>query len=153
MPIETSVGFTGTRDGYNAEQSVKFSRLMRKFVGEFNDGWAVGADEQAARFVDRVGGFVIHAHPPTNPKYRSDFKPRSAQIVWHEEKEYVERDLDIVVASEVMIATPRQFTEIRRGSGTWLTIRLSRAETKPLAIIHKDGSIIYERWPKSLPKV
>lgn len=153
MPTKISLGFTGTRKGMTSFQAGAFMRLARKFYGCFHEGQCTGADEEATEMIDRLSGYVIHSHPPINKKYLSDFKPRHSEFVVHEPASYGDRDLDIVIASKVMIATPSGFKEMRRGSGTWLTIRLARAELKPLAIIYPDGRTEYEGFIGSLRKL
>src|SRR5438105_5013117 len=122
MIITTSLGFTGTKEGMTHQQATKFIKFARHFIGEFHNGWCVGADEEAAKVIDNIGGYVIHSHPPINKKYFSSFHPKHCEFRVHKAKPYDVRDLDIVIDSNIMVATPRGFTEIKRGSGTWLTI-------------------------------
>jgi hypothetical protein len=152
MPERLKIGFTGTRGGMTVDQTTKFVRFIRQYIGEFHNGYAEGSDEDALRTVDHMGGFTLHIHPPKNKKYIAHYQPRHSEVVWYEEDEYGERDRQIVVASDVMVATPSGKVEIKRGSGTWLTVRIARVELKPLLIIFDDGTTKYERWPKKWPK-
>lgn len=153
MPIELDLGVTGTKEGMTSFQAATFIKVARCFYGQFHEGDCIGADVEAAKTIDRLGGYFIHIHPPSNPKYRANWIPTESKYRLWKPKPYGDRDLDIVVESDVMVATPLSKVEIKRGSGTWLTIRLSRAELRPLAIIWSDGSIQYERWPSMFPKV
>ena len=53
---------------------------------------------------------------------------------------FLTRNHNIVLFSDVMLATPKQVEEQRRGSGTWATIRYARQAEKPLAIVWPDGT-------------
>lgn len=153
MPLEIDLGITGSKDGMTSAQKVSFRKIARRFYGQFHEGDCIGADVEAAKMIDEIGGYFIHIHPPTNPRYRANWIPKDSEHRLWEVKPYGDRDLDIVYESDAMVATPRTFSEIKRGSGTWLTIRLARAELRPLAIIWRDGTIQYERWPSMFPKV
>lgn len=152
MPERRVIGFTGTREGWTADQARQFVRFMRGYIGEFHNGYAEGADEDSLRTVDRMGGYDLHIHPPKVKKFIAHYVPKHSQVIWHEEAGFLERDRQIVVASEVMVATPGGFKEIARGSGTWATIRITRAELRPLCIIFPSGEVKYERWPRKWMK-
>lgn len=152
MPEQRKIGFTGTRDGMTADQSRQFVRFMRGYIGEFHNGYAEGADEQSLRTVDNMGGYTLHIHPPKIKKYIAHYKPKHSEVVWYEEDDFLERDRHIVVGSEVLIATPSGKVEIKRGSGTWATIRIARVELLPVVIIYPSGEVKYERWPRKWTK-
>lgn len=152
MPLEVDLGVTGTRKGATSEQKITFRRLARLFYGQFHEGDCEGVDVEAAAIIDDIGGYFIHVHPPASDLYRAFYTPKSPHRVW-EVKPYGDRDLDIVTESDVMCAISSGYKEIKRGSGTWLTIRMTRVELKPLAIIVPSGKIIYERWSSQLPYI
>lgn len=56
-----------------------------------------------------------------------------------EEKEYIQRNHDIVDDSDMLIAFPSTMNEILR-SGTWATIRYAKKRGKMVLIIFPDGS-------------
>ena len=56
----------------------------------------------------------------------------------------MQRNRDIVAQADTMLACPSNYTEIKRGSGTWATIKFSRRAKKPLYIIFPDGTILEE---------
>jgi hypothetical protein len=60
-------------------------------------------------------------------------------------KYLLDRDYDIVIGSDVMIATPGQFDEQRSGSATWTVVRYTRQQKKSLYLIYPDGTVNKER--------
>lgn len=137
------VGFTGTRAGMAIDQWQTFvERILDFEMTEWHDGDCIGADTQAhavvRRFMHEVPEFnpKMHGHPCNLSKYRAyneyDFvHPVRAPLV---------RNRDIVVASDVMFAAPREYEEVLKGSGTWATIRHTRLKKVRLVIIWPDGS-------------
>jgi hypothetical protein len=118
------IGFTGTQRGMTEEQvnSVAF------FIAELNPtevhhGDCIGADADFHKLVRATCPQAkIVIHPPLNESKRAFCEGDEILPA----KDYLVRNHDIVEASEVMIATPEQVTEQKRGSGTWATIRYSR---------------------------
>jgi hypothetical protein len=139
------IGLTGTRKGMTAEQKFRVSMEVSYYQPkEVHHGDAIGADSQFHDIVlEKVQNPYIIIHPPTNPKYRAF---RKGHIILPE-KPYLARDDDIILASDLMLATPHGKEEILR-SGTWATIRHTRKFKKPLIIIHFDGTIEVERLDK-----
>lgn len=130
------VGFTGTQQGMSSQQLAWLKRSLSLIDEEFefHQGDCVGADAEAAELVARnFEGAIIHSHPPDNPSKRA-FMP--AHVI-HEEKPYLERNRDIVDASDVLIGMPKGFEEVR--SGTWATIRDARKKGKRRRVILPDG--------------
>ena len=117
------VGFTGTQKGMTEFQKEKFNyHIQRIKPDEFHHGDCIGADEEAHNIVRKVlPDCRIVIHPPLNPSKRA----WCVGDVYHTEREYKERNYDIVEYSDVLIATPEQPDEILR-SGTWMTIRYAR---------------------------
>lgn len=159
LPIAIEhIGFTGTSRGMTQAQKDCVKNELETFliactpedleptediVGDlyFHHGDCVGADEQSHDLaVENVYHIVIH--PPTENKHRAWCD--SEYMTMHEPKEYLERNRDIVDASEFMIATPATYDEVLR-SGTWSTIRYARKTGKPLVIFLPDGREIRER--------
>lgn len=104
---------------------------------EAHHGDCIGSDAEFHDIVRDVSpASTILVRPPTNPKKRAwkqgdfIFKP----------KPYMVRDDDIIAESHLMLATPYQFDEQGRGSGTWAVIRHTRKAKKPLIIIWPDGT-------------
>jgi hypothetical protein len=120
------IGFTGTQRGMTEEQvnSVAF------FLAELNPievhhGDCIGADADFDKLVRATCPQAkVVIHPPINESKRAFCK---GDVVLPA-KEYIARNHDIVDAVEIMIATPEQTDEQKRGSGTWATIRYSRKQ-------------------------
>lgn len=132
------IGFTGTRQGMTDRQRMVIEEILRNAVNqdegvEFHHGDCVGSDEQAAK-IAKAEDCTVVGHPPEDDKCRSFFESHE---VW-DEKRFMDRNEDILMASDVMIATPGEDTEQLR-SGTWATIRRTKGEEKPLIIIFPEG--------------
>lgn len=135
----TIIGFTGTQQGMTYRQFQTFCRVYKELSPEeFHHGDDIGSDREAHDVV-RTHGSRIVVHPPEDSSRRAFCKGDEIRPP----KPYLERNKDIVADVEYMIATPRQFVEVRR-SGTWATIRYTRKATKEIFIIYPDGSIDYE---------
>jgi len=141
------IGFTGTREGMTLRQRMTFARLVTGLAGgwfnnhteafEFHHGCCVGADGQAHHILEEVFGieFVkIHLHPPSD---QSLFLKLNGNTVYPR-KPYLERNKDIVRASTLLIATPKERYPALR-SGTWSTIRYARKCKVKCYVIDPDG--------------
>lgn len=129
------VGFTGTLKGMSAGQKASFTKqlktLQKKGAVEFHHGDALGADADAHEIAKSLG-FKIVKHPPTDPKKRAYAKGGRTLP----EKGYRERNTDIVNASDVMFAAPKESSRPgRHRSGTWMTVGLSEKAKKPVRIL------------------
>ena len=137
------IGFTGSSTPVDsAEQMMAVTYLLEKLYepgSEFNHGCCVGWDEDAAEIAKAIGYRLI-GHPPINAKKKSsikndyDFRPRH----------YLDRNHVIVNNSSIMIAAPRQDTEVARGTrgeGTWATIWYARGRGKMLYIAWPNGNV------------
>ena len=132
------VGFTGTRSGMNEYQKIGVHGVLRALKKhghiEFHHGDCTGADEQSDEIAHDIG-FTVIIHPPINPKQRAYCK-NAYEI--RDEKEYIDRNHDIVDETDILIAIPHEDTEIKRGSGTWATIRYAKKMKKPIVIIYPN---------------
>lgn len=101
-------------------------------------GDCLGADEEFHELVrETVPTAKIHGHPPLARRYRADCR----FDVLHEEREYLERDHNIVDSCDVLIACPGEAHE-RIRSGTWATVRYARKKDHRRVVISPDGMII-----------
>lgn len=134
------VGFTGTQVGMTPEQLTEVDVLLFNNLptSVAHHGDCIGADAQF-HHLSRLNGLELHGHPPLNPSKRAFCEFYSTEEV-EEEKDYLERDHDIVDQVDWMIACPRGFQEELR-SGTWATIRYARKVKKPGYIIWPDGKV------------
>jgi hypothetical protein len=119
-----------------AQWAALWQLLVARAPGELHEGDCIGSDAQAATAA-RATGFRIIGHPPTNESKRAFF----AADEWRPAADYLVRNHNIVDASEQLIATPGEFTEVLR-SGTWSTVRYARKQRKPVWMILPDGRVI-----------
>lgn len=131
------VGFTGTQHGMTALQRAALRGVLDSFARprELHHGDCIGADSEAHTIGLEIG-YTLILHPPVNPHKRAW---RTGDIE-HPSKEYLARNEDIVRASEVLVACPKEFTEQLR-SGTWATIRAARKAGKRVIIVRPDGEL------------
>lgn len=132
------LGFTGTRQGLTERQIYDLNLFMRIFLIEHGDeciiahhGDCVGADAQFHKVVDHPS-FDIIIHPPKISTYRAYCTGERVTIL--PTKDYLDRNHDIVDASDLMVATPKEKTEQLR-SGTWSTIRYAWKMNIPVIIL------------------
>ena len=67
-------------------------------------------------------------------------------------KDYLDRNHDIVDQTDLLIATPKENTEVLR-SGTWATIRYAKKINKPTWIIETNGNIWKGILHSNLPTI
>jgi hypothetical protein len=111
---------------------------QRTVIQDFHHGDCVGADEQAAKLAAKFGYHII-GHPPIEASGRANFP----SAIERDPKPFLARNLDIVRESELILATPKEYDEVRR-SGTWATIRYARRFSRKLRIILPSGRVIVE---------
>lgn len=145
------IGFTGTRKGMTPEQREVFRIRMIAFslggfISEWHDGSAIGSDAQARELVRELRRvhfreLKIHSHPPLDDRQMVHLDAD----VYYNPKKFLDRDHDIVDASDDLIACPRMMKEELR-SGTWATIRYARKKGQfyHIMIIWPDGSTRFE---------
>lgn len=127
-----SLGFTGTRRGMLENQRELLIYILReeKFT-EYHHGDCVGADKQFHEIVKDMEG-VVHVHPPTDRTYRAFCKGG----IIYPPKPFLERNRDIVDASDILIAMPSRDDQINKiRSGTWYTVRYAKTQFLDIVII------------------
>jgi hypothetical protein len=136
------VGFTGSREGITAEQLDVLRRWLKGWVTTnpreslaFHHGACLGADAQAVDALDRIWPVPITAHPTTF--LTSENALRLSAVVL-DPKPPLDRNRDIVDATDVLVACPHGPEEWR--SGTWATIRYARKCGKRVVICWPDGT-------------
>lgn len=140
------IGFTGTQDAVTEAQLASFVYVMKllRLSAEnvqnvaFHHGDCIGADDIAGKVAKKLHYRII-LHPPTNKSKRAFGEYDEAK----EPREYLQRNKDIVLESEVVLAMPAENKE-RVRSGTWSTIRFARKQAVPRIIIYPDGTISNE---------
>jgi hypothetical protein len=140
------IGFTGTQTGMTAEQHASVRLLLQAYEvltdgqNEFRHGDCIGADAQAHELAIE-NNYRVVIHPPLNESKRA-FCAGAAEIL--APHDYLERNHDIVEASDILIATPATREEIIR-SGTWSTIRYADRHAVRTVVVFPDGTVV--RWP------
>ncbi len=144
---EIVIGVTGTRKGQSSVQLINASGVLRQYRKQgavwMHHGDCAGSDDEMAQSWKSFGG-KLHSHPPKNQSHRAYVKSDAQEA----ERNYLDRNRDIVDASTVVIATPAEMVEQQRG-GTWSTVRYARMKGKRLLIVLPDGSLRKENWTKS----
>ena len=133
------VGFSGTRGGLTSRQW----QALDDFLGWHDPklgrhGDCIGADEEFHELC-LTSGIPVVIHPPSNPRYRA--RCEGAEHILPE-REYLARNDDILHGSDLIVACPRGYEEVKRGSGTWSMIRHARREHKELYIIYPMGEVL-----------
>jgi hypothetical protein len=136
-------GESGTREGATKLQVASVGWLWSRYDISLlhNGAYYRGVDRQLYHLAK---GFQIPVilHPP----HWDDI-----QVFWGIEDEQRDaapslvRNKNIILESECMVAIPRGIKEELR-SGTWMTVRHTRKQSKPLAIVWPNGLISYENW-------
>lgn len=128
------IGFTGTREGMSQHQKEQFAlKLYELNPTEFHHGDCEGADADAHDIVRMFFPHVrIIVYPPKSD-YRRAFKQGDET---KEPEEYLNRDMNIVLAVDYLIGAPKTDNEVTR-SGTWTTIRYAREAQIPLTVLER----------------
>ena len=146
FPKSIKIGFTGTQVGMTGEQKLRFMDIFEKFkypVIEFHHGDCIGADWEAHTLVCLYyPEITIHIHPPNVVTKRAfaHLKHIPKNLLVHKPADYLGRNHIIVNSTDILIATPKDFSMVMR-SGTWATIRYAGKNRKPVIRINPDGSI------------
>jgi hypothetical protein len=140
-----NIGFTGTQNGVTRLQLSTLWKIMNaaRSIGieHLHHGDCIGADRDAHLLWTGLGGKTV-GHPPLDPKKRA----WCICDVMLPERPYMDRNEDIVLSTQILIAAPDGKTE-RTRSGTWATVRRARVHHKPICIIFPGGSYITEgKW-------
>lgn len=140
-----SLGFTGSSDqGMPTIKQIAGMTSVLHHVQpkSVHHGDCVSSDEA---FHYLCQGLVprprIHIHPPDNDKKRA-FCEQGRPDFMYPVKSYLDRNQDIVDASDGLLATPNGPEKLR--SGTWSTVRLARKKGIPIYIVYQNGDIEWE---------
>jgi hypothetical protein len=126
------LGFTGTQQGMTLYQRTAFRAFVKMYEpDEFHHGDCIGADADAHKIVRKVcPDCRIVIHPPKNPNKRAHCDYDAILP----EKEYLDRNKDIVKVCSTLVATPYEREEQLR-SGTWSTVRYARKVNREIALL------------------
>lgn len=132
------IGFTGTQRGWTIRQRESFRSVItnaQEPITEFHHGDCVGADMDAHDEVRiLLPNCTIVIHPPINDAKRAFC---IGDIVMPEAS-YEQRNRQIVVSTQYLIATPKE-DAMQVRSGTWATVRFARGIKREGLIILPDG--------------
>lgn len=132
-----SLGFTGTQEGMTRKQRHAVLELIRAIEpDEAHHGDCIGADKDFHHLMEGFEDVKIYVHPPL-----CDDKRAFCEGIILPAKDYLVRNQDIVRASTVLIATPKEYEEQVR-SGTWATARYAWKANKPIHIVLPDGRFL-----------
>lgn len=136
-----SFGFTGSRAGITKAQENALRELFDYF---YNNGFEAirhgdckGADASAHALAQEAG-FFTYIHPCDMSWARAFCKPTPGWGEVLSVRPPLVRNRDIVRESEILVATPKEFSMIAR-SGTWATIRYAKKQDMDVYIIYPDG--------------
>ena len=143
--MKMKIGFTGTRDDMTLWQRNTFRDLIIELSAgeelEFHQGCCLGADATATSLVAEHTKSKILAYPCTI-KSMTDANALKVSQTVQVIKPPLDRNKDIVNASDILIACPNGPEVLR--SGTWSTVRYARKQNKRIIIIWPDGTITKE---------
>jgi hypothetical protein len=141
-----SIGFTGTRTGITAMQRERLMGWLSEHAvprlpdvqGHYGD--CIEADYEFFLLCKALGIYLI-CHPPLDRRFRAFTHADADEI--RPMKGYLERDWDIAVESNLLIATPKEMGEPEShiGSGTWTTVGYARKLHRPIVKIFPDGRV------------
>lgn len=133
------VGFTGTQRGMSSRQIHQLKGfLLSRYsdIEQFHHGCCVGADTQAAGEAEGYGIELVFHWPTDLSKATTDF--RDWDGIHRKPKPYLERNHNIVLLTDVLIAAPKTPEEVLR-SGTWATVRHARKLSRPIIFLDSQG--------------
>lgn len=134
------LGFTGTSSDVTEPQRSELTKTFIQLLPfELHHGDCENADQLAHMTARRLGVRVV-LHPPKIFGKRAfcDYDERRPS------QPYLERNHNIVLETEALVALPRTLSEELR-SGTWATVRYARKLRRPIHIIYPSGEVARER--------
>lgn len=139
-----TIGFTGTRNGLTLAQLHALTIILDEAEDRCcRHGGAIGADSQFNELARRSYKYVI-IHPSDVLHQRGD---KLFCDECHEPKPPIDRNRDIVDASNYLIACPATMQEEQR-SGTWMTVSYTIKLGKPVVIVWPNGVTEWRGWPE-----
>lgn len=143
------VGFTGTRNGMTEAQRAAVRAELSKWRTAAGDLMAIAGDPDGLSGLhgDCVGAdadfdALCREHQIPTSCRPCTFESMRAMTGAREIAEPVrpmERNRAIVADADIMIACPPNDTPIKKGSGTWATIRFAERADVPTIIVFPDG--------------
>lgn len=111
---------------------------------EWHHGGCKGGDRESHELATELG-IPVHVHPMT-PDRKQDPRARIGATVIYPAKHPLTRNIDMVNISSILYATPKEIYNVKRGSGTWYTIRQGVKKMKKdpkylVILILPDGTL------------
>lgn len=131
MEEQIKIGFTGNRYGLTSEQKDQIIVILNNYDNMIvSHGDCVGSDTDFHNLCINYRNehpnkkIRIDIYPPNNPILRAFNQPDLLM----EQKPYLQRNLDIIKNSSILIACPIDKNKEELRSGTWSTIRKARQQ-------------------------
>jgi predicted Rossmann fold nucleotide-binding protein DprA/Smf involved in DNA uptake len=138
-----NIGVTGSRTPPTPEQASRLIQMFQEWSKIYklslHHGNCVGVDEFAHTVAYVHPGSKIYVYPPVDTKFESTRSFAQVPDQFFQRKPYLERNKDIVRASDVLVAMPSGPERLR--SGTWSTVRFALKRNVDTYIIMPDGSV------------
>ena len=132
------IGFTGNRYGLNQEQKEKILMILDKYDDIIvSHGDCVGSDTDFHNICINyketypTKKIIITIFPPSNSTLRAFNKGDLLM----KKKPYLQRNLDIIKNSNILIACPINKNKEELRSGTWSTIRQAKKQNITVHIL------------------
>jgi hypothetical protein len=137
------IGMTGCRNGLSKSGSDFLEKFLNDNainITEAHHGDCVGSDADFHGTLKsyNIADDNIYIHPPKDKKFRAFCK--GGKVL--PEKNYIDRNHDIVDDSDMLIAFPSTEHSVTR-SGTWATVRYAKKTNKKIIIVYPSGNIDY----------
>lgn len=138
------VGVAGSRHGASQTQMRWLKSLVSLLPVEricLHQGDCIGFDQEAWEFFAALGVPMIVTHPPVASTFRA-FMPlrKGYPDVLLPQKQYTERDIDIIVAARILFAAPNLPMKESPRSGTWFTVRRGWGRGIPVFVLPRGES-------------
>jgi len=129
------VGFTGTREGMTEAQKSTISAMLGEpRITWVHHGDCVGADAEFHKLA-KDWDLWVTVHPPSDDRLRAFCQGNWVMAPLP----YLDRNRNIVDASTILFAAPKETMEARKG-GTWYTVRYARKIGREVMIVWPDGT-------------
>lgn len=136
------LSFTGTQQGMTAQQLYTLRQYLRgKDVQGVHHGCCKGADTQFHYLITEMFPSAdIYRHWPIDNSKVTACNSQTNPLIDYAPKQYLDRNLDIVLGGDELLVAPLQKDEQLR-SGTWATARLAYRRGVDVILILPSGSI------------
>ena len=138
---KNAIAFTGTRSPQrdNTKKLAAIFQILQEFgYTKLHHGDCIGGDRQAHDAAIQCG-LNVTVRPPEKTLFRAFTNhgpPRTQQVQLKGARSYMERNQNIVDASNILIAIPKgSVSKEELRSGTWSTVRYARKKRLPIIFV------------------